>query len=66
MCNVACAVLAALVLLGMLLTALFGLWWADAVAAVIFAIYIGREGLNWFENSLRQVMRYFLGGVCYD
>lgn len=50
MCNVACAVLAALVLLGMLLTALFGLWWADAVAAVIFAIYIGREGLELFEK----------------
>ncbi|MBJ7647486.1 cation transporter [Weissella confusa] len=50
MCNVTCAVLAGLVLGGMVLTALFGLWWADAVAAILFAIYVGREGLELFEK----------------
>ena len=49
MCNVTCAVLAGLVLGGMVLTALFGLWWADALTN-LFAIYVGREGLELFEK----------------
>lgn len=41
-----CAYLSAILLGGLLLNALFGLWWADPVAALIMAPIIAREGLE--------------------
>ncbi len=41
-----CAYLSAVLLGGLLLNALFGLWWADPVAALVMAPIIAREGLG--------------------
>ncbi|MGC1452654.1 MAG: cation transporter [Candidatus Sulfotelmatobacter sp.] len=41
-----CAYLSAILLGGLLLNALFGLWWADPVAALIMAPVIGKEGIE--------------------
>jgi divalent metal cation (Fe/Co/Zn/Cd) transporter len=38
------AALAATALLGLLLSDLFGWWWADAIAALVIAAMLGREG----------------------
>jgi divalent metal cation (Fe/Co/Zn/Cd) transporter len=39
-----CAYLSAILLGGLVLNALFGLWWADPVAALVMAPMIGKEG----------------------
>jgi divalent metal cation (Fe/Co/Zn/Cd) transporter len=41
-----CAYLSVILLGGLLLNALFGLWWADPVAALIMAPVIGKEGIE--------------------
>jgi divalent metal cation (Fe/Co/Zn/Cd) transporter len=41
-----CAYLSAILLLGLLLNAAFGYWWADPLAALIMASIIGNEGIN--------------------
>jgi divalent metal cation (Fe/Co/Zn/Cd) transporter len=41
-----CAYLSAILLGGLLLNALFGLWWADPVAALVMAPVIGKEGIE--------------------
>jgi divalent metal cation (Fe/Co/Zn/Cd) transporter len=41
-----CACLSALLLIGLLLNARFGLWWADPVAAVIMVPIIAKEGID--------------------
>lgn len=41
-----CAYLSAVLLGGLLLNAAFGLWWADAVAALIMVPIIAREGVE--------------------
>src|SRR5262249_42193594 len=41
-----CAYLSAVLLGGLLLNAAFGLWWADAVAALIMVPIIAREGID--------------------
>jgi divalent metal cation (Fe/Co/Zn/Cd) transporter len=41
-----CALLSGILLLGMLLNAAFGYWWADPLAALIMASIIGNEGIN--------------------
>ncbi|UQS84628.1 cation transporter [Apilactobacillus apisilvae] len=45
-CNVTCAYIAGTVLVGVVLNALFGLWWADSVAALILVYFIFSEGLE--------------------
>ena len=49
-----CAYLSAILLLGLLLNALFGLWWADPVAALVMAPIVANEGIQR------------LGGKTYD
>lgn len=46
MCNVVCAYMALTVLLGVLLTMLFGWWWLTPVAALLLVYFILREGLE--------------------
>jgi divalent metal cation (Fe/Co/Zn/Cd) transporter len=46
-----CAVLAAVVLLGLALNAAFGWWWADPVAALIVAAFAIREGVEAWEEA---------------
>jgi divalent metal cation (Fe/Co/Zn/Cd) transporter len=41
-----CAYLSAILLGGLLLNALFGWWWSDAVAALVMTPIIAREGIN--------------------
>ena len=41
-----CAYLSAILLGGLLLNALFGLWWADPVAAIVMTPIIAKEGLE--------------------
>ena len=41
-----CTYLSAILLGGLLLNAVFGLWWADSAAALVMAPLIGREGIE--------------------
>ena len=41
-----CVYLSAILLCGLLLNALFGLWWADPVAALVMVPIIGKEGFE--------------------
>lgn len=41
-----CAYLSAILLIGLFLNALFGLWWADPVAALVMAPIIANEGIQ--------------------
>lgn len=51
MCNITCAYMAATVLVGALLTALFNWWWADSVAALILVYFIASEGWESFQEG---------------
>lgn len=46
-----CAYLSAAVLAGLLLNSLFGLWWADAVAALVIAGFAIREGIEAWKGD---------------
>ncbi|TPR26485.1 cation transporter [Apilactobacillus micheneri] len=50
-CNVTCAYIAGTVLIGMVLNALFGLWWADSVAALVLVYFIFTEGLEGVKGE---------------
>jgi divalent metal cation (Fe/Co/Zn/Cd) transporter len=41
-----CAYLSAIVLLGLILNAVLGWWWADAVAALVMVPLIANEGVE--------------------
>ena len=43
--------LSAILLAGLLLNALFGLWWADAVAALIMVPIIAKEGIEGLQGK---------------
>jgi divalent metal cation (Fe/Co/Zn/Cd) transporter len=46
------AYLAASVLLGLILNAAFGWWWADPIAALVIVFYGFKEGLHaWSEGA---------------
>lgn len=46
-----CTYLSAIVLTGLLLNALFGLWWADPVAALVMAPIIAKEGIEGLQGK---------------
>lgn len=46
-----CAYLSAILLAGLLANAVFGLWWADAVAAIVMVPIIAREGIASFRGE---------------
>jgi divalent metal cation (Fe/Co/Zn/Cd) transporter len=46
-----CVYLSAILLVGLLLNALFGLWWADPVAALIMVPIIANEGLQGIRGK---------------
>jgi divalent metal cation (Fe/Co/Zn/Cd) transporter len=46
-----CTYLSAILLGGLLLNALFGLWWADPVAALIMAPIIAKEGIEALQSK---------------
>jgi len=46
-----CAYLSAILLAGLLLNVLFGLWWADPVAALIMVPIIAKEGIEGLQGK---------------
>ena len=46
-----CAYLSAILLAGLLLNALFGLWWADPAAALIMVPIIAKEGIEGLQGK---------------
>jgi divalent metal cation (Fe/Co/Zn/Cd) transporter len=49
-CSVTCAYMSYTLLAGILLNTLFGLWWADSLAALTLVYFIAREGREaWHE-----------------
>jgi divalent metal cation (Fe/Co/Zn/Cd) transporter len=46
-----CVYLSVILLVGLLLNALFGLWWADPIAALIMAPIIAKEGLEGIRGE---------------
>ncbi|WP_288529746.1 cation transporter [uncultured Secundilactobacillus sp.] len=51
LCNITCAYMAATVLIGAILTALFGWWWADSLAALVLVYFIASEGWEAFSGD---------------
>jgi len=49
-----CAYLSAIMLAGLLLNALFGLWWADPAAALIMVSIIAKEGIQGLQGKACQ------------
>src|SRR5438445_452623 len=47
-----CAYLSAILLGGLLLNALFGLWWADPAAALIMTPIIAKEGVEGLKGKV--------------
>lgn len=54
MCNITCAYMAATVLVGVIVTALFNLWWIDSVAALVLVYFIASEGAESLRNGLKN------------
>ncbi|AKP66284.1 cation transporter [Companilactobacillus ginsenosidimutans] len=54
MCNITCAYMAATVLVGVIVTALFGLWRIDSVAALVLVYFIATEGWESLQNGLKK------------
>ncbi len=46
-----CTYLSAILLIGLLLNALFGLWWADPAAALIMVPIIAKEGIEGLQGK---------------
>jgi divalent metal cation (Fe/Co/Zn/Cd) transporter len=46
-----CMYLSAILLAGLLLNTVFGLWWADPVAALIMVPIIAREGIEGLQGK---------------
>ncbi|MHB1683636.1 MAG: cation diffusion facilitator family transporter [Bacilli bacterium] len=51
-CSIVCAYMAWTVLAGVLLTAWFGWWWADSVAALALVYFVIKEGLEAIHEAL--------------
>jgi divalent metal cation (Fe/Co/Zn/Cd) transporter len=50
-CSMVCAWMAWILLLGVLLTAAFGWWWADAAAALGLVVFVGKEGIEAIRKA---------------
>jgi divalent metal cation (Fe/Co/Zn/Cd) transporter len=46
-----CVYLSAVLLAGLLLNALFGLWWADAIAGLVMVPIIAKEGIDGLQGK---------------
>jgi divalent metal cation (Fe/Co/Zn/Cd) transporter len=46
-----CTYLSAILLVGLLLNAFFGLWWADQAAALIMVPIIAKEGIDGVQGK---------------
>lgn len=54
MCNITCAYMAGTVLVGVIATALFNLWWIDSIAALVLVYFIVSEGIESLRNGLQK------------
>ena len=54
--TLACSLLSATLLVGLLANALLGWWWADAVAALGIVVFLLREGWEAFEEDRKSVV----------
>jgi divalent metal cation (Fe/Co/Zn/Cd) transporter len=53
-----CAYLSAILLLGLLLNAVWGLWWADPIAALVMTPIIANEGIQGLRSKSCADCRY--------
>jgi divalent metal cation (Fe/Co/Zn/Cd) transporter len=49
--SITCAFMAGIVLAGLVLNALFGLWWVEYIAALVFLVWLLRETLETFTEA---------------
>jgi divalent metal cation (Fe/Co/Zn/Cd) transporter len=49
--SITCATMAGTVLVGLVLNALFGLWWTEYLAALVFLVWLIKETLEVFEEA---------------
>lgn len=49
--SITCAYMAGTVLIGLALNALFGWWWAEHIAALLFLVWLARETREAFEEA---------------
>ncbi len=49
--SITCAYMAGTVLVGLGLNSLFGWWWAENVAALLFLVWLVRETIEAFEDA---------------
>jgi divalent metal cation (Fe/Co/Zn/Cd) transporter len=49
--SITCATMAGTVLVGLVLNTLFGLWWAEYIAALVFLVWLTKETLEVFEET---------------
>jgi divalent metal cation (Fe/Co/Zn/Cd) transporter len=49
--SVTCAIMAATVLVGLVINTLFGLWWAEYIAALVFLIWLSQETRQVFAEA---------------
>ncbi len=52
--SITCAYMAGTVLLGLVLNAAFGWWWAEDLAALLFLVWLVRETVEAFEEARDQ------------
>lgn len=50
-CSIVCAYMAWIVLAGVVLTALLGWWWIDAIAALALVYYVVKEGWEAVQEA---------------
>ncbi|MFB5190774.1 cation diffusion facilitator family transporter [Alicyclobacillus fastidiosus] len=62
-CSIVCAYMAWIVLAGVVLTALLGWWWIDAIAALGLIYYVVKEGWEAVQGALGQEDAC---GCCHD
>jgi divalent metal cation (Fe/Co/Zn/Cd) transporter len=52
--SITCAYMAAAVLVGLVLNTLFGLWWAENIAALVFLVWLIQETLEALEEAREE------------
>jgi divalent metal cation (Fe/Co/Zn/Cd) transporter len=57
--SITCAYMAGTVLAGLVLNALFGWWWVENVAALLFLIWLVRETWEAFEDARSEKSSHF-------